>query len=86
MSADFTYRGIPVTENGIVKYVRRARSIKAPDGIYYRGVLSTDSRGNSFVYNQYPNTGISPIFIPIIWDDLNIWNDVNIWNDTEVII
>ena len=60
MSAKFVYRGIPVIENEIVKSVKPVRAVKAPNGVHYKGVLSQDSRGNSFVYKKYPNTGVTP--------------------------
>jgi len=47
------YKGIPVTENGIVKHVQPVRSIEQ-NGVHYKGVKSVDSRGNEFVYNKVP--------------------------------
>lgn len=81
---DFVYKGIPIIKDGIVIAVERVRSIQAPDGKYYRGVLDIDANGNKFVYNQYPSTGVTPV-TPVIWDDIIPWSDSEIWEDYEAI-
>lgn len=60
MDTKFTYKGVPVEKDGVVHHVQRVRSIEAPNGKHYRGVLDVDAQGNEFVYNQYPNTGVTP--------------------------
>jgi hypothetical protein len=58
--ADFVYRGVPIEENGVVVAVQPVRTIEQ-NGVHYRGVLGVDSRGHEFVYNKYPNTGVTPV-------------------------
>ena len=56
MSAEFTYKGIPIRdESGNIIAVHPVKGIEADNGKTYSGVLSIDGSGNSFTYNKVPN-------------------------------
>lgn len=82
----FTYKGLPITENGITIAVQPVRSIQDPtSGVFHRGVLGRDFEGNLFAYNQVPSDYTEIPRIPIVWNDAQIWTDTDSWTDYEVI-
>lgn len=54
--ANHVYNGVPIMENGVVKYVQPIRAIQHTDGKYYHGVVDVDQWGNEFAYNRVPDT------------------------------
>lgn len=68
----FTYKGLPIKENGITIAVQPVRSIQDPtSGVFHRGVLGQDSEWNLFAYNQVPSDYSPMPIIPHLLRDRN---------------
>lgn len=76
---DFAYRGLPVEKDGAIRHVQPVRSIQAPNGKHYRGVLDVDSRGNEFTYNQFPGLRMSGDIPPWIIGESVLSGDLRVY-------
>lgn len=56
----YVFDGVPVYENGKLKYVQPIRAVQANDGKWYHGELGEDEDGRKFTYNRIPDTSDPP--------------------------